>query len=72
MASQLENLDISNEISAIEPDISFSYRKLEENLYTFYINFDNGIINSKMGTDSGISLRLVANRHSLLNTKLLN
>lgn len=69
VASQLENLDISDDISAIEPDISFSYRKLEENLYTFYINFDNGIINSNMGTDSGISLRLVVNRHSLLNWK---
>ena len=32
--SQLENLHLSGEISAIEPDISFSYQKMEGNLYT--------------------------------------
>ncbi|MEK4443558.1 MULTISPECIES: hypothetical protein [Niallia] len=74
--SQLENLHLSGEISAIEPDISFSYQKMEENLYTFYIHFDNGMIHSNMGTDSGISLRLIVHRQSLVKwtrqiTKLL-
>lgn len=77
VVSQLENLHLSGDITAIEPDISFSYQKREENLYTFYIHFDNGMIHSNMGTDSGISLRLIINRQSLVDwarqlTKLLH
>ncbi|PAD81619.1 hypothetical protein CHH57_18935 [Niallia circulans] len=77
IVSQLENLRLSGEITAIEPEISFSYQKMEKNLYTFYIHFDNGMIHSNMGTDSGISLRLIVNRQSLVKwarqlTKLLH
>ncbi|MEI2366851.1 MULTISPECIES: hypothetical protein [Niallia] len=73
----MENLHLSGDITAIEPDISFSYQKMEGNLYTFYIHFDNGMIHSNMGTDSGISLRLIINRQSLVDwarqlTKLLH
>ncbi|WP_144463791.1 hypothetical protein [Siminovitchia fortis] len=64
--SQIENIDGVGEISALEPDLSFFYTEVEQDQYLLYVDLDAGVINSNMGTESGVSLKMQIKKDDLL------
>ncbi|RAS77311.1 hypothetical protein [Priestia endophytica] len=68
LKEQVEN--INNEsygvITLMEPDIQFLYVKSEDDLLALYITIDSGLVNAKMATDTGPTLKLITSKEKLI------
>ncbi len=66
----IQNLDISNftnnspDYFFNEPDIWLTIIQLNKNDLILYINFDSGLIQSNMATESGLSVRMNVTKES--------
>lgn len=68
----IQNLDINNftnnspDYFFNEPDIWLTIIQLDKNDLILYINFDSGLIQSNMATESGLSVRMNVTKESFI------